>query len=85
MLKAKLNTDAAPIDAPAPILAGYMSEQQLAGELSVAVRTLERWRAMRIGPPVTRLGRTLFYSRASFLAWLETREERLEAPRRRRA
>jgi hypothetical protein len=38
-------------------LAGYSTESETAEELNVAVRTLRKWRQLRIGPPWTAVGR----------------------------
>jgi excisionase family DNA binding protein len=60
------------------ILAGYMTEQQLADELAVALRTLHRWRAHKKGPPSVKVGRDILYSRASVKRWLERLETKPE-------
>jgi hypothetical protein len=60
-----------------PILDGYMDEPQLAEALDKTPRTLARWRAQRIGPPVTRIGRKPFYNVESARAWLKSREQKM--------
>jgi hypothetical protein len=75
-------------DATSPhILAGYASPEQTATELGVSTRTLARWRAMRVGPPYTLIGRKLQYRRSSTAAWLQRheRDPEVELSRRRRA
>ena len=57
----------------------YLTQQDLARELHVSVRTLARWRVERIGPPRIVVGRLLLYRRAAVRDWLESREEQ---PRR---
>jgi hypothetical protein len=52
------------------VLDGYMTEEELAAEIGRGVRTLARWRSLGEGPPYVRLGRQLFYKRASASAWL---------------
>jgi hypothetical protein len=52
------------------ILAGYLSEEQVAHELGRNVRTLARWRALRIGPPYTQTGRTITYHIDEVRQWL---------------
>ncbi len=52
------------------ILAEYLDDAQLAHELNVSPRTVARWRAMREGPPVTRVGRRVMYRRSAVEAWL---------------
>jgi hypothetical protein len=55
-------------------LAGYSNETETAEELNVAVRTLRKWRQLRIGPPWTEVGRQIFYNDESRAAWLKSRE-----------
>jgi helix-turn-helix protein len=57
-----------------PILADYLTTEQLAAELNVAPLTLIRWRLQKIGPPITHLGRRILYRRSSVQAWLAARE-----------
>ena len=59
----------------APILEGYLTEDQLAAALGRSPRTLARWRALDEGPPVTRIGRELLYRKSSVKSWLEKREQ----------
>jgi predicted site-specific integrase-resolvase len=58
------------------ILDNYLSDAQLAAELGVCAKTLERWRAEGQGPPTTKLGRKILYRRASVAKWLEGQEQR---------
>jgi hypothetical protein len=53
---------------------GYSSELETAEELNVSVRTLRKWRQLRIGPPYTEIGRQIYYSDESRAAWLKSRE-----------
>ena len=53
------------------LLTGYLSEKELAEQINRAPRTLQEWRAKRIGPPFTRIGRAYFYPEEKFLKWLE--------------
>jgi hypothetical protein len=79
---------AATVEKPS-LLADYASEEETAAELDVSTRTLARWRAMRVGPPPTAVGRKWYYKRSSFAAWLDRQERAPEAlartPRRPRA
>jgi DNA-binding transcriptional MerR regulator len=55
----------------------FFTESELAAELGKNIRTLRRWHALRIGPPVTRAGgKTILYSKQSVLAWLQSKEQR---------
>jgi hypothetical protein len=58
----------------------YLTQQDLARELNVSVRTIARWHVERIGPPRIVVRRLLLYRRAAVREWLESREEQ---PRRR--
>lgn len=55
----------------------YILPKQLAAELGISIRTLHRWHSARQGPPRVVLGRVVLYRRSSVLAWIETREERV--------
>ena len=64
---------------PDGILAEYLDDAQLARELDVSPRTVARWRAMREGPPLTRVGRRVLYRRSAVMAWLAELERNLVA------
>lgn len=57
------------------VLSGYLTREELARDLHITVRTLERWEALRTGPPVVRLGRRPMYCAESVAAWLKSREQ----------
>jgi hypothetical protein len=52
------------------LLADYLTEQQLAVELARNPRTLQRWRKLGIGPPVTMIGELPYYNIEKAQAWL---------------
>ena len=52
-----------------------LTARELAAELKVSLRTLERWRAQGIGPVYVRLGRTVRYRRSDVNAWLERQRQ----------
>ena len=54
-------------------LPGYTPERETAEELNVAVRTLRKWRQLKIGPPWTAVGRQIFYGDEDRAAWLKSR------------
>jgi excisionase family DNA binding protein len=51
--------------------AELLTQQLLAEELQVSVRTLERWRQEGTGPAFIRVGRSPRYRRSDVDAWLE--------------
>jgi excisionase family DNA binding protein len=57
-----------------------LTQQQLADELQVSVRTLERWRREGTGPSWVRVGRSPRYRRQDIDRWLEA--TRREPPQR---
>ena len=59
------------------ILAEYMTPDQLARELGICKRTLDRWHARRSGPPRVTVGRRPLYRREAVTQWLRRREEDL--------
>lgn len=58
------------------ILSDYQTREELASELKRDVRTLERWAAQQIGPPITYLGKTPYYRRESVRDWLLSLEQK---------
>ena len=56
------------------LLADFLTQEEAAAELKVCKRTLDRWRRLGEGPPITRLGRRILYRRSSSQAWLRARE-----------
>jgi len=57
-----------------PILADFLTPEALAAELDRNKRTIDRWDALGIGPPRTRIGRRVLYRRASVQRWLLEQE-----------
>lgn len=57
-----------------PVLEGYLRREELAKELRVSPRTIDRWQTMRMGPPRVHIGRTILYSADSVREWLRSRE-----------
>lgn len=52
-----------------------LTTAELAAELKVSPRTLQRWRAEGSGPPMVRVGRGVRYRRRDVNAWLERRDQ----------
>jgi Helix-turn-helix domain len=57
------------------LLVDFLTQDEAAAELKVCERTLDRWRRLHEGPPVTKLGRRVLYQRSSLIAWLRSREK----------
>ena len=55
----------------ARLLDGWLSEHELATELERNVRTLQRWRDLRIGPPFTMMGDSPIYHTENVKRWLQ--------------
>jgi len=49
---------------------GLLSRPELAAAIAKSERTLQRWEALRLGPPVTRVGQTPYYREESIREWL---------------
>jgi Helix-turn-helix domain len=58
------------------LLADFLTQEEAAAALKVCDRTLDRWRRLDEGPPVTKIGRRILYRRSSLHAWLRARERR---------
>jgi hypothetical protein len=52
------------------LLAGFISEEELAAELKCCERTLARWRKLQIGPPYAMAGKVPIYNVELARAWL---------------
>jgi hypothetical protein len=60
----------------ATILDDYLTAAELAAELNLALITLSRWRMLKVGPPVTKVGKKVLYKRSSAREWLASQEQR---------
>jgi hypothetical protein len=62
------------------ILSDYITREQLAVELEVTTRTLDKWAWLRKGPAKIKIGGRCYYHRADVIAWIEAmREEQAAA------
>ncbi|KJS39384.1 MAG: hypothetical protein VR70_08075 [Rhodospirillaceae bacterium BRH_c57] len=61
---------------------GIITREELAGALDISLRTLKRYEAARIGPPLIRIGRKVLYQETTVREWLAGLER--PAVRRRR-
>lgn len=60
---------------PSPqILSGYLEEAEVARQLRITVRTLERWRRARTSPPFIMLGHRPIYKITSLEKWIASNE-----------
>jgi predicted DNA-binding transcriptional regulator AlpA len=57
------------------LLADFLEQDEAAAELQVSRRTLDRWRRLGEGPPITKIGRRVYYRRMSLQQWLCAREQ----------
>ena len=53
----------------------YWSKNDCAKEIGKGPRTLDRWHLERIGPPRTRIGRSIYYKKTALAKWLEDRTD----------
>lgn len=53
----------------------YLTSDEVSDWLKVSRRTLHRWARLRKGPPNVKIGRKVYYRRASVEQWLLSLEE----------
>ena len=56
------------------VLTGYLSPAELAGELGISGRTLERWHRLGEAPPRTKIGKKVLYRLQAVAEWLRAQE-----------
>ncbi len=64
------------------VLDGFLTKADLAQQFGKSERTLDRWAALRTGPPRTVIGQTTLYDIEGVRAWL--RDQRENRPHRRK-
>ena len=69
----------------ATILDGLIPEPEFAKQIKKCLRTVQRWRASRQGPPFVMIGRDAYYRIESARAWVVGREQQSGPQLRRRA
>ncbi len=58
-----------------PLLDDYLEgDEGLAAELNKSPRTIARWRALGEAPPLTRIGKSIYYHRDAVKKWLASRQ-----------
>lgn len=57
-----------------PLLAEFLTKAELAAELRLNARTIDRWNVLGTGPPRTRIGAKPYYRRSSVEKWLAAQE-----------
>jgi predicted DNA-binding transcriptional regulator AlpA len=67
------------------VLEGFLRREELAQQFGLSPRTIDRWEALRAGPPRVRVGRTILYRIEAVREWLLSREQQAFPPRRRRS
>ena len=61
------------------VLEGYLRREELARQFGLSPRTIDRWEALRKGPPRVCIGRTILYKLESVRDWLDSNEGRMAA------
>lgn len=64
------------------ILSGYLTVKQAAEQLNICTRTLIRWQSLRMGPPITVVGKRKYYRISSIQEWLVQNELKTSKTRR---
>lgn len=54
-----------------PLLSDYTPREELALELKVTPRTLDKWAVQRKGPPKIKIGARVYYNRNDVREWME--------------
>ena len=70
--------------AAARLLSGYLERKELSQQLGKSERYLARQEELKIGPPVTRIGKKILYRISSVQRWLDEQESRPATARARR-
>jgi excisionase family DNA binding protein len=71
---AKLLADTLADQVRAPYNPGWLSPQEVAAELGIALTTIDGWLATGTGPPRYEIGGMVRFDRGDLTAWLERRK-----------
>lgn len=63
----------------ATLLSDYITREQLAKELNLTPRTLDKWAWQRRGPAKVKIGNRCYYKRSAVAEWLESQASHKEA------
>ena len=66
------------------VLDGFLRREELAQQLGLSPRTIDRWEALRKGPPRVCVGRTILYKIESVREWLQSNERQFSPVNQRR-
>jgi hypothetical protein len=58
----------------------FLTEQEAADLTSFSCRTLQAWRHRNVGPPFIRVRRSIRYSKATLLSWMQAQIQIPTAP-----
>lgn len=61
-------------DGSTVLMEGWMGRREVAEALGISAATLQRWQTRRIGPPLVRIGRRVFYRADAFREWMICQE-----------
>ena len=67
------------------VLEGFLRREQLAQQFGLSPRTIDRWEALRKGPPRVCVGRTILYRIDAVREWLRSSEQQALPAKRRRS
>ena len=72
--KSSIPSSPTPPSTPKFVLDGFLRREELAQQLGLSPRTIDRWEALRKGPPRVCVGRTILYNVESVREWLQSLE-----------
>jgi hypothetical protein len=73
-----IQTEATQPTSATEVLADYVTREQLARELRVTTKTLDRWSWLSHGPVKIKVGSRVYYHRADVRAWLDSQRLRAQ-------
>ena len=72
------DVDGDAIDCPQQLLDDYLTDTELAFEIKVSPRTIQRWRRLGEAPPRTKVGKKNLTRRGGAREWLRAREQAVD-------